>query len=246
MRTMFNLVLFDLDGTLVDTAPEIADTINDVLEACGHEHICSHTIRNWIGHGARETMLRAWKHTTHASDEEIRGSAHLAHLMELFSESHHRHCGTRSQLFPGVVECLKGLQKRCVATAMVTNKEERFVRQVLAVHRLTDYFDTVVAGDSFGFKKPDPATVQHCLQVHGVEARHTVLVGDSSVDAATARNAGIAFWAVPYGYNGGQPIADEKPDRILATLAELPAAIGDCAPWARGTVHCRETTEGKT
>ena len=105
--------------------------------------------------------------------------------------------------------------------ACLTNKEERFARRVLEKTALAEYFDLVVGGDTLPCKKPDRATVFHVLDTLGGERSHAAHVGDSRTDVETAHNAGIAAWAVPYGYNGGEPIEAAGPNRIFATLTDV-------------------------
>jgi phosphoglycolate phosphatase len=103
----------------------------------------------------------------------------------------------------------------------VTNKEGRYTRTVLDAHQLEPLFDRVVSGDSLSTKKPDPAGIQSCLDEFQVPATRALFVGDSSIDVATARNAGVPVWALPYGYNMGQPIEACKPDRVIADFSLL-------------------------
>lgn len=215
------LLIFDLDGTLVDTAPEIADTVNDVLAEAGlavHEPA---RIRSWIGHGARTTLRRALLAQPGDYADRTDIDAQLDPLMRRF-DFHHRHrCGTTGELFPGVRETLDALRSRGQRMALLTNKEARFTSQVLRRHDLRGFFGPVVSGDSLDERKPSANPVRHCVDWHRVDHARTVLVGDSGVDAQTACNAGIAFWAVPYGYNGGTPIESTQPDRLLSQFAEL-------------------------
>lgn len=226
---MFDLILFDLDGTLVDTAPEIADTVNEVLESIGLPALPAEQIRDWIGHGARETVRHAWTHVAGEAPDDSASGVTLDDLMLRFAEIHSRRCGTNSRLFPGVRTALESLRQQGVAMAVLTNKESRFSKQVLECHGIDTYFDPIISGDTLAERKPSAVPAGHCLARHGVEPARALLVGDSSVDAETARNAGIRFWAVPYGYNGGVPIADAQPDRILQSLDEL-VAVFDGSP----------------
>ncbi len=105
----------------------------------------------------------------------------------------------------------------------MTNKESRYTDRVLAAHGLTELFDIVVSGDSFPVKKPDPTSILDCLEQWQVSADDALFVGDSSIDAATARNAGIDVWLLPYGYNMGEPIESANPDRVIQDFSELVA-----------------------
>ncbi len=212
---MIRLLMFDLDGTLVDTAAEIADAVNDALTHTGWDPLPADLIRNWIGQGARATVRRALQERTGLSGADAALEVLLDATMQAYPSAHRRRCGTRSGVYPQVRSTLETLQRRGVLMAVLTNKEAALTAQVLSHHGLAAYFDPIVAGDTLAACKPSPLPVQHCLRHHGVAADEAVLVGDSAVDAATARNAGVRFWAVPYGYNGGQPIATARPDQLL-------------------------------
>jgi len=217
----FDLILFDLDGTLIDTAPEIAATVNDVLKGEGLAPLPMVDIRNWIGHGARETLRKAYAARTGQSLSGVDDIETLDRLFAQFARHHASRVGTASALFPGVRESLHALRQQGQAMAMVTNKEARFVDALLRAHGLSDWFSPVVAGDTLPVRKPDPRTVRYCLEYHAIAPAHAVLVGDSAVDVATARNAGVRCWAVSYGYNGGMPIESAGPDRVIPSLATL-------------------------
>ncbi|MFA5940327.1 MAG: HAD hydrolase-like protein [Sinimarinibacterium sp.] len=216
-----DLLIFDLDGTLVDTASEIADTVNDVLSEAGLSAQEPARIRGWIGHGARTTLRRALLAQPDNYADRIDIDALLGPLMRRFDFFHTRRCGTSSELFPGVRETLDALRGRGQCMALLTNKEARFTAQVLRRHELRGYFGPAISGDSLDQRKPSAIPVKHCVDWHGARAERTVLIGDSGVDAQTARNAGIAFWAVPYGYNGVTPVEHTKPDRLLSHFGEL-------------------------
>lgn len=219
--TRFDLILFDLDGTLIETAAEIAESANDVLRAEGYEPLPLPMIRDWIGHGARETVVKAMMHASGRSEAQLRVPAELDRLMVIFGRSHAKHCGTASTLFPDVRESLDALESMGIRLALVTNKESRFADQVLDAHGLRRYFSPMICGDTLPVKKPDAQTVRYCIEQHGAIPARTILVGDSSVDVATARNAGIECWAVPYGYNGGQHISVHQPHVLINSFADL-------------------------
>ena len=217
----FDAVLFDLDGTLVETAPEIADAVNDTLTALGHAPVAQQQVDDWIGHGTRELLVKALAQALDISLAAVRASASFAAIEAEFGQHYQARCGTRSNLYPKVRESLEALRAAGVKLAVVTNKEGRYTQTVLDVHGLTPLFDRVISGDTLPVKKPDPAAVDDCLQRFGVARERTLFVGDSSIDVATARNAGIAVWALPYGYNMGQPIEACGPDRVIPDLSAL-------------------------
>ena len=217
----FDLVMFDLDGTLIETAPEICDAVNDTLQALALPKVSQTQVNDWIGHGTRTLLVQALAWSQGLSEAEVRASDSLPASAALFDQHYQARCGTRSQLYPQVRETLVALRNRGVKLAVVTNKEGRYTATVLNAHQLMPLLDHVVSGDTLPSKKPDPAGIASCLAEFGVAQSRALFVGDSSIDVATARNAGVAVWALPYGYNMGQPIAACAPDRIIADCSAL-------------------------
>jgi len=221
MRQAYLLILFDLDGTLIETAPEIADAVNDTLRRFDLPEVTQQQVNDWIGHGTRELLIQALAYSGAIDVAAVRASGTLPMIAAEFDANYQRRCGTRSRLYPQVRETLIALRERGVKLAVVTNKEGRYTATVLAAHQLAPLLDRVVSGDTLPTKKPDPAGIDHCIQAFGVPPHRVLFVGDSSIDVATARNAGIDVWALPYGYNMGQPIEASAPDRVIADCSAL-------------------------
>jgi phosphoglycolate phosphatase len=221
MKPRFDLILFDLDGTLIETAPEIADAVNDTLRRFDLPGVSQQQVSDWIGLGTRELLLAALAFSGKTDAAAVRTSASFALIAAEFDKHYQRRCGRRSQLYPRVRETLVALRERGVKLALVTNKEGRYTRAVLNAHQLAPLFDRIVSGDTLPGKKPDPAGIESCLAAFHVPRQRALFVGDSSIDVATARNAGVAVWALPYGYNMGQPIEASAPDRIIADCSTL-------------------------
>lgn len=221
MSHAYHLVLFDLDGTLVETAPEIADAVNDTLRHFDLPEVTQQQVNDWIGHGTRELLIQALAFSGATDLATARASENLPLIAAEFDRHYQRRCGTRSQLYPKVRETLIALRERGVKLAVVTNKEGRYTDTVLAIHKLTPLLDRVVSGDTLPTKKPNPAGIESCIKAFGVSPHQVLFVGDSSIDVATARNAGIDVWALPYGYNMGQPIEASAPNRVIADCSEL-------------------------
>jgi phosphoglycolate phosphatase len=217
----YALILFDLDGTLVETAPEICDAVNDTLQHFGFAKVAQTQVNDWIGHGTLELLIQALAFVQGISDAAIRGTERLAQIAVVFKTHYRARCGTRSQCYPHVTETLQRLKAQGIRLAVVTNKEGAYTQTVLDAHGLTPLFDCVVSGDTLPTKKPRPDGVHHCLERFQVHADKALFVGDSSIDVATARNAGVDVWVVPYGYNMGAAIADSHPDRVIANFSEL-------------------------
>lgn len=217
----FEGVMFDLDGTLVETDREIADAVNDTLASHALAPVSQAQVALWIGQGTRELLIQAVAHARSEPAHAVRASDRLPAMVAEFDRHYDRRCGTASQLYPQVREALERLQAQGVRLALVTNKEARFTQRVLNAHGLAPWFDQVVCGDTLPTKKPDPAGIHLCLTQWQLPPERALFVGDSSIDVATARAAGVPVWVLPYGYNMGQPIADCGPDRVIDTLAAL-------------------------
>jgi len=221
MFASFDLVMFDLDGTLVATSPEICDAVNDTLLQHGMEAVTQAQVEAWIGHGTRELLLQAVALRSQSDSKSLRSAPHFAAMQLAFDRHYAARCGTRSALYPRVHETLSVLRQRGVKIAVVTNKEARYTRRLLDAHAMTPLFDLVVGGDTLPTRKPDPAGVAHCLHALRIAPDRALFVGDSSIDVATARNAGVRVWALPYGYNMGQKIEASAPDRVIADCSAL-------------------------
>ncbi|HVJ60756.1 MAG TPA: phosphoglycolate phosphatase [Burkholderiaceae bacterium] len=220
----WRLLSIDLDGTLVDTADEIAEAANRALESHGIERRPFDDIVALIGAGTRELMLRLLARCfieRHDLIERVRLDAVLESLDEHYAQT----TGTSAKPYPGCVEALAALKAADVRLACVTNKEIRHARRVLDVTGLSGYFDLLVGGDSLPEKKPHPSVLRHVTQQLGVSRLQAAHLGDSATDVAAARNAGVAAWAIPYGYNAGRPIGESNPDRIFDTLPAVAAHV---------------------
>ena len=217
----FDLVMFDLDGTLVETAPEIMDAVNDTLTHFELSLVSQQQVNDWIGHGTLELLVQALADRSGMTVEAVRASDLLRRMVPVYDVFYQQRCGTRSHLYPHVRETLSTLRAQGVKLAVVTNKEGRYTRVVMDVHQLGPLFDAVVSGDTFPTKKPKPTGVLHCLTLFDISADRALFVGDSSIDAATARNAGVPVWLLPYGYNMGHPIEACAPDRVIADFTLL-------------------------
>jgi len=179
----------------------------------------------WIGHGTRELLIQALAHVRNKSLDAIRQSADLPQVFAQFDRHYEQRTGTRSRPYPGALEALSALKSQSCRLAVVTNKEGRHTDTVLRVHDLTHWFDVVISGDTLPTKKPDPAGVLHCLTQWGLSPSEALFVGDSSIDAQTARRAGVAVHLFTHGYNMGQDVRDSQPDRVLDHFSQLLRAV---------------------
>ena len=217
----FNLILFDLDGTLIETAPEIFDAVSDTLTRFNLPAVTQQQVEDWIGHGTRELLIQALACAGKTDQAAVRASDSLKLIEAEFVINYQKRCGTRSSLYPHVRETLQALRQAGMKLAVVTNKEGQYTQTILMAHGLQDAFDKVISGDSLPTKKPKPDGIWACVKEFGVALEHCLFVGDSSIDIATARNAGVRVWALPYGYNMGAKIQDSNPDRVIPDFSAI-------------------------
>jgi phosphoglycolate phosphatase len=209
-------VLIDLDGTMIDTAPEIARAVNSMLAEMALPALDQAQIEAYIGEGAAMLIKRSVMQQSATEPD----AAALATAQQLFS-AYYAEIVTESKPYAGVATGLQALKNAGYRLACVTNKPERFSLPLLDASKLLPYFELVVSGDSLAKKKPDPAQILHsCLQF-GLTVKDVVLVGDSKTDIAAARSAGCYVFAVPYGYNQQQPITANSVDAMVNNLHDV-------------------------
>jgi phosphoglycolate phosphatase len=213
----YELISFDLDGTLVDTASEIAEAANRALDAHGIARRPVAEITLLIGAGTRELMLKLLARC-YLEQPALATRVQADEVLASMDEHYAITTGSSATPYPGCSEALAELKAVGVRLACVTNKELRHARRVLEVNRLQGYFDIVIGGDSLAQKKPHASVLRHVAQQLGVDVTRVAHVGDSAIDVQAARNAGVAAWAVPYGYNAGAPIAESQPDLLFNSL----------------------------
>lgn len=206
--------LFDLDGTLVDTAPDINAALNHVLVNAGHDPVSESLTRHWVGHGARACLAQALEHN---DVPEPRIDAMLAE----FLEHYHAHVADLGAPYPGVVAALQTLRERGAKLGVVTNKRGDLSHKLLDQLGMGKLFDCIVCGDSTPNPKPaaDP-TLLACAKLD-VPPAEVLFVGDSTADVASARAAGCPVVCVPDGYNHGIAAADLGADRVIDSFADL-------------------------
>lgn len=216
----YSVITFDLDGTLVDTAAEIAEAANRTLVECGLPRQSVEAVTQFIGAGTRQMMKGLLAHVL----RDYPGHQLKLDEPQMFRRlDHHYSCtaGMDPRPYPGCVESLRRLREAGVRVACLTNKEHRFAVKVLQAAGLSPLLDYVIGGDSLPQRKPDPQPVFHILHVLGGEVHRAAHVGDSRTDVQTAKAAGVAAWAVPWGYNAGEPIEATQPERIFSSLSDI-------------------------
>jgi phosphoglycolate phosphatase len=213
-------VSFDLDGTLIDTASEIAEAANRALDAHGIERRPLAEITLLIGAGTRALMLELLARCF-LEQPALAGRVRTDDVLASMDAHYAVTTGTSSLPYAGCREALNEIKAIGVRLACVTNKELRHTQRVLEVHRLQGFFDLVIGGDSLLEKKPHASVLRHAAQHLGVHPARVAHLGDSAIDVRAARNAGVAAWAVSYGYNAGAPITDARPDRLFDSLPQV-------------------------
>jgi phosphoglycolate phosphatase len=212
-------VVFDLDGTLVDTAPDLINALNFVLDREGLPPVPLHSARNMIGAGARRLIERGL---------ELEGRAasvgDITRLTDDFIAYYAEHIADVSRPFEGLESALDDLGKRGYRFAVCTNKLEWLSKLLLDRLGLSARFSAICGADTFGIAKPDPAILQQTVARAGGDISRAIMVGDAGPDIGVARRAGIPVIGVGFGYTE-IPIAELKPDRLIHHMNELPAAV---------------------
>lgn len=215
------VVIIDLDGTLIDTAPDIVASANAMLLELGmpsHDH---EVITGWIGNGAARLVKRAL--TGEMDGEPDKALYDRAYL--LFFQHYAQRVSRESVPYPGVAEALAKLRQQGFRLVCVTNKPEAFTLPLLRDVGLQHHFELVLSGDQLPARKPDPLPLLHACEHFGIEPTEAVLVGDSASDAQAARAAGMPAICVTYGYNRGVDVRDLGPVAVIDSLLELPSHI---------------------
>jgi phosphoglycolate phosphatase len=208
------LLIFDLDGTLIDSRLDLVNSVNATLSHLGRDELAHETIESYVGNGVAALMQRSLGEG--AAQEEVERA-------QAFFLSYYRvHMLDNTAAYPGVREALAALRSHSMT--VLTNKPVRFSVDILAGLGLGSYFRFVYGGNSFESKKPDPIGVQTLLRDVGAEPHEAMMVGDSAVDVRTARNAGIWACGVSYGL-GFTGMRDDPPDIMLDSLSELPGLV---------------------
>jgi phosphoglycolate phosphatase len=217
-------IVFDLDGTLVDTAPDLIDTLNFTLTAHGLPALPYDEARAMIGGGARTLIERAL-----AADGRDCMPVDVDRLYTPFVARYGEHIADRSRLFPHVETALDRLAETGHRLAVCTNKLEALTKKLLQTLDMASRFAAICGQDTFGVQKPDPRMFRATVARAGGNPERAIMVGDSITDIRTARAANVPVVAVSFGYTD-VPIADLRPDRIISSFAELPAAILHLSP----------------
>ena len=212
------LVIFDLDGTLLDSAPDLALAINLMLTDLGFEAAPEPVIRSWVGNGAQTLVSRALQYSGCDSSQD---STYFNDALTIFLAHYQTHLSTHSILYKGVFDTLMQLKKNGLQLALVTNKPLRFIDPILRDFKLTDVFVIALGGDSLPVKKPHPEPLVHVCKQLGTSIEQAVMVGDSKNDILAAKAAGMQSVGLTYGYNYNEAISLQEPDVVLDDFSHL-------------------------
>lgn len=214
----FTSVLFDLDGTLLNTIPDLTDGVNGMRLEMGLPPLRQDIISTYVGKGSEVLVRRALQ--DRLQPDEPLDPQRLSQGMELFYQYYHTVNGDKTVIYEGVLEGLKAFREQGAKMAVVTNKPHEFTEPLLVRTGLAGFFEHAVSGDTCERKKPDPMPLQHACRLLNARPESTLMIGDSQNDVQAARAAEIAVVAVPYGYNEGHGVQNLDADAIVSTISE--------------------------
>ncbi len=215
------MVLVDVDGTLVDSVPDLAWCVDEMMRRLGLPPHGEARVRDWVGNGVERLVRRALIGRLEGEPDEALFQRAYPVFLELYREN----TSKRSVLYPGVEEGLDYLQRKGLRLGCVTNKAAEFTEPLLEALGIRDRFEIVVSGDTLPRKKPDPLPLLHAAERLGVTPGTSMMLGDSVSDVKAARAAGFQIVCMSYGYNHGQDIREVKPDAVIDSMAELPQLL---------------------
>ncbi|AYD01101.1 HAD family hydrolase [Neorhizobium sp. NCHU2750] len=209
------LVIFDLDGTLIDTAPDLIDSLNDTISTVGLAPVTFDDLTHLVGQGARMMIKRAFD-LRKVTLDDVQAEALFAH----FIKHYHAHMPGKSRPFDGVVACLERLSAAGMTLAVCTNKAEELAVPLLEKLGLSGHFAATTGGDTFAVRKPDAGHILGTIERAGGDPKQSLMVGDSINDILAAKNAGIPSIAVDFGYSD-VPVASLSPSRVISHFNEF-------------------------
>lgn len=208
------LICFDLDGTLVDSVPDLRLALNSMMDDFQLPHCQDEQIKTWVGNGLPKLVERALLYV--GNQQVLQQEA-----FSCFKKHYQHYLNSASCLYDGVAETLRALKKKGYQTALVTNKAEQFLPDLLNHFNISDCFDLVIGGDTLVRNKPDPMQVDFALSHFSVVKSEAIMVGDSKNDILAGQNAGLKCIALTYGYNYGESVSLLNPDYIIDQFDEL-------------------------
>lgn len=211
------MILIDLDGTLVDSVPDLALCVDEMMAGIGRPPHGEAKVRDWVGNGVERLVKRALVGQLEGEPDP----KEFERAYPLFLQLYTSHNGERSRLYPGVREGLDMLAAGNSRLGCVTNKAAQFTEPLLEALGIRDYFGLVISGDTLPRKKPDPLPLLHAAEHFGIDPQDALMLGDSVSDVRAARAAGFGVVCVSYGYNHGEDIGKADPDAVIDSFTEL-------------------------
>ncbi len=217
------MVLIDVDGTLVDSVPDLAWCVDEMMKAIDLPVHGEAKVREWVGNGVERLVRRALVGQLEGEPDETLFEQAYPIFLDLYKDN----TSKRSNLYPGVKQGLDYLQDNGYILGCVTNKAEAFTLPILKDLEIFDYFKSVVSGDTLEKKKPDPLPLIYSAEKLGVEPSQSMMLGDSMSDVKAAKAAGFSIICMSYGYNHGVDINDSNPDAVIDSMTELPGLLAN-------------------
>ncbi|WP_296205058.1 phosphoglycolate phosphatase [Psychrobacter sp. UBA3962] len=214
------LLIFDLDGTLIDSVPDLAQATNDMLTTLCKSTYPIETVRNWVGNGSRMLIERALVGSVEVAEGQL-SKEEADHAEKVFFDAYAKVSGDNTVAYPNVSEGLKKLKQAGFTLALVTNKPSQFVPKILESFGWSELFTEVLGGDSLPAKKPDPEPLRHVCRTLQIAPEYAVMIGDSKNDIFAGQNANIDTLGLSYGYNYGQDIRELKPTAAFDDFQSL-------------------------
>lgn len=211
------LIMIDVDGTLVDSVPDLAYCVDQMMIELGMKERGEKKVRHWVGNGIPKLVERALTDDLEASPTKEVFDVAYPIFLDLYADN----TAARSCLYDGVKDGLDYLKSKDYQLGCVTNKAEQFTHPLLKTLGIFDDFKIVISGDTLAKKKPDPLPLVHAASYFNISPQECLMLGDSVSDVKAARAAGFSIICMSYGYNHGNDIADESPDLVIDSMSQL-------------------------
>ncbi|WP_062267961.1 phosphoglycolate phosphatase [Endozoicomonas arenosclerae] len=215
------LIMYDLDGTLVDSVPDLAIALDKMLTDLNLPAAGIEKTRLWVGNGIPSLVRRALADDMMGDQPGVVDQETFSKALERFKHHYAIEVGQHSALYSGVFSFLSQIHKAGIKQAVVTNKSEIFTELLLKHMGIDHFFELSIGGDSLNEKKPHPMPLHHTMEHFGCNTQNSIMIGDSSNDVKAARAAGVKVVGLPYGYNHGEPIESSHPDSVVESLTDL-------------------------
>lgn len=211
------MVLIDVDGTLVDSVPDLAFCVDEMMRQLGLPERGEAEVRNWVGNGVERLVRRALIGQLNGEPDDASFDKAYPIFLDLYTEN----TSKRSILYPGVKQGIAYIKSLGISMGCVTNKAQQFTLPLLKELGVHDDFEIIICGDTLAKKKPDPLPLLHAAEFFNVAPENALMLGDSMSDVKAARAAGFQIICMSYGYNHGEDIRDYKPDAVIDSMEEL-------------------------